>query len=59
MSIYNKVEVVREFAQMGYKVPLDVAVSLMGDGYDISDLEKDLDGYDIQDLIYEKELYDN
>lgn len=57
--IYNKYEVVREFAQMGYKVPMDVAISLMGDGYDISELDQNLDGFDIQDFIEMKELYDN
>jgi hypothetical protein len=56
---YDKYEVVKEFAQMGYKVPLDVAIDLMGDGYDISGFEKDLDGFDIQDLIDEMELYGN
>lgn len=55
----DKYEVVREFAQMGYKVPMDVAVSLMGDGYDISDLDQNFDGFDIQDFIEMKELYDN
>lgn len=59
MTIYNKYEVVREFAQMGYKVPMDVAISLMGDGYDISELDQNLDGFDIQDFIEMKELYDN
>lgn len=59
MELYNKYEVVREFAQMGYKVPLDVAVSLMGDGYDISDLDQNYDGFDIEDFIDMKELYDN
>lgn len=54
----NKYEVVREFAQMGYKVPMDVAVSLMGDGYDISEFDKDLDGYSIEDLLEMKEMYD-
>lgn len=57
--IYDKFEVVRDFAHMGYKVPLDVAISLMGDGYDISEFEKDLDGYSIEDLIDEMELYGN
>jgi hypothetical protein len=56
--IYDKYEVVREFAQMGYKVPMDVAISLMGDGYDISELDRDFDGFDIQDFIDMKELYE-
>lgn len=54
----NKFEVVREFAQMGYRVPMDVAVSLMGDGYDISEFDKDLDGYTIEDILEMKEMYD-
>ena len=57
MTIYNKFEVVREFAQQGYKVPMDVAVSLLGDGYDISELEQNFDGFDIQDFIEMKEFY--
>lgn len=57
MSIYNKFELVREFARQGNKIPMDVAVSLMGDGYDISEFEQDLDGFDIQDLIEMKEFY--
>lgn len=57
--IYDKLELVREFTSMGYKLSLDVATNLLADGYDISVLERDLDGFDIYDLIYEKELYDN
>ena len=55
----DKYEVVREFALMGYKVPMDVAISLMGDGYDISYFDQNFDGFDIQDFIEMKELYDN
>lgn len=57
--IYDRYEVVREFAHMGYKIPLDVAVSLVSDGYDISEIDRSYDGFDIYDLIEEKELYDN
>lgn len=38
---------------------MDVAVSLMGDGYDISSIDRDFDGFDIYDLIDEMEKYDS
>lgn len=54
----DKYEVVREFVNIGYKVPMDVAISLMGDGYDISDLDNSFDGFSIEDFIDMKEMYE-
>ena len=55
----NKYEVVREFVNEGYVVPLDVMVGLMQDGYDVRAFDRSIDGYSIEDLIDMKELYDN
>lgn len=54
----NKLEVVREFVNEGYRVPIDLAVSLWGDGYDISSFENNFDGFTIEDFIDMKEMYD-
>lgn len=54
----NKYEVVREFVNEGYNVPIDVAVSLLGDGYDISEFDKSLDGFTVEDFLDMKEMYD-
>lgn len=54
----DKFEVVKTFSQMGYKVPLDVAVSLLGDGYDISEFDNNLDGFSVEDIIDYMEKYE-
>lgn len=55
----NKYEVVREFVSEGYLMPIDVAVELMQDGYDISALDRSIEGFSVEDFIEMKELYDN
>lgn len=55
----NKFEVVREFVNEGYIVPIDVAVELLQDGYDVSALDRSINGFSVQDFIDMKELYDN
>lgn len=55
----NKYEVVREFVNEGYLMPIDVAVELMQDGYDISALDRSIEGFSVEDFIEMKELYDN
>lgn len=55
----NKFEVVKEFVNEGYLVPIDVMVGLMQDGYDVSAFDRSIDGYSVEDLIDMKELYDN
>ncbi len=52
----NRYEVVREFVNEGYLIPLDIAVSLMVDGYDVNALHRSLEGYSVEDLIDIKEL---
>lgn len=47
----NRFEVVREFVNEGYLVPIDVAVELMADGYDVSSFDRDLSGYSVDELI--------
>lgn len=54
----NKYELVREFVSEGYVVPIDVAVSLLGDGYDIREFDKSLDGFTVEDFIDMKEMYE-
>lgn len=54
----NRYEVVREFVNEGYVVPIDTMVSLMADGYDVSAFHRSLDGYSVEDLIDMKELYE-
>lgn len=54
----NKFEVVQEFVNEGYLMPLDVAVGLMAEGFDISNMDGSLDGFSIEDLIDMKELYE-
>lgn len=54
----NKFELVREFVNEGYSVPIDVAISLMGEGYDVSEFDKSYDGYTIEDFIDMKEMYE-
>lgn len=53
----NRYEVVREFVNEGYLIPLDIAVSLMVDGYDVNALHRSLEGYSVEDLIDMKELF--
>lgn len=55
----NKFEVVREFVNEGYLVPIDVAVELMADGYDVSSFDRDLNGYSVEELVSKyEELYE-
>lgn len=54
----NRFELVREFVNEGYVVPIDTMVSLMSDGYDVSQFDKSLDGFSVEDLIDMKELYE-
>lgn len=51
----NRFEVVREFVAEGYLVPIDVAVELMADGYDVSSFDRDLNGFSVEDMISEYE----
>lgn len=53
----NRYEVVREFVNEGYLIPIDIAVSLMVDGYDVNALHRSLEGYSVEDLIDMKELF--
>ena len=55
----NRYELVREFVNEGYVVPIDTMVSLMSDGYDVSEFHRGLDGFSVEDLIDMKEMYDN
>ena len=52
----DRYEVVREFVNEGYLIPIDIAVSLMVDGYDVNALHRSLEGYSVEDLIDMKEL---
>lgn len=54
----NKFDLVREFVNEGYTVPMDLAVSLLGEGYDVSEFDKSYDGYSIEDYIEMKEMYE-
>ena len=55
----NKYEVVREFVNEGYIVPIDVAVELMAEGYDVNDFHRNINGFTVEDFLDIKELYDN
>jgi hypothetical protein len=55
--MFNKYEVVREFVNEGYLIPLDIAVNLMVEGYDVNALHRSLEGFSVEDLIDMKELY--
>lgn len=56
--MWNKFEVVREFVNEGYIVPIDVAVELMADGYNVNDFDRSLDGFSVEEIIDMKELYE-
>lgn len=56
--MWNKFEVVREFVNEGYLVPIDVAVELMADGYDVNAFDRSLEGYSVEEIIDMKELYE-
>jgi hypothetical protein len=56
--VLNKYEVVREFVNEGYLIPLDVAVGLMAEGYDVNELHNSIEGYSVEDIIDMKELYE-
>lgn len=47
----NMFEIVHRFVQDGAVIPVDVATSLVDQGYDISSLTDALDGYSVEDLI--------
>lgn len=55
----NKYEVVREFVNEGYLVPIDVAVQLMSEGYDVNEFHRNLNGFTVEDFLDMKELYGN
>lgn len=55
----NKYEVVREFVNEGYLVPIDVAVQLMSEGYDVNEFHRSLNGFTVEDFLDMKELYGN
>lgn len=54
----NRYEVVREFVNEGYLVPIDVAVELMADGYDVNEFHRSLMGFTVEDFLDMKELYE-
>lgn len=55
----NRFEVVREFVNEGYLVPMDVAVELMADGYDVSSFDRDLSGFSVEELVsHYEEIYE-
>lgn len=54
----NRYELVREFVNEGYVVPVDTMVSLMSDGYDVSAFHRSIDGYSVEDMIDQIELYE-
>lgn len=55
----NKYEVVREFVNEGYLVPIDVAVQLMSEGYDVNEFHRNINGFTVEDFLDMKELYGN